>query len=244
MQSPHDDTTEYCHWLHEQLEKLPAVQYPFDSTTLPNNGIYFFYENGEFWGHGHTNRRIVRIGTHKDGNFKSRMSEHFLLKESKMNFTSDRPGPHDRSIFRKNLGRALLEGDDYLKIWDIDFTKTANRKKYSSLRNIAKEKELETEITKLIRECFSFRFIMFEGQRARMGSGGVESRLISTVANCKLCKPSDSWLGLHSSKPQIKGGKLWLVQHLKGPPLSARDNDAIAAAIETTQDFLKACKSF
>jgi len=31
--------------------------------------------------------RIVRIGTHKENNFQSRISEHFLLNESKMNFT-------------------------------------------------------------------------------------------------------------------------------------------------------------
>jgi hypothetical protein len=67
---------------------------------------------------------VVRIGTHRDGNFRSRIGEHFLLNESKMNFTAENPAPHERSIFRKNIGRALLNraGDDYLKTWEIDFT--------------------------------------------------------------------------------------------------------------------------
>jgi hypothetical protein len=37
-----------------------------------------------------------------------RISGHFLLNESKMNFTQTNPKPLDRSIFRKNIGRALL----------------------------------------------------------------------------------------------------------------------------------------
>jgi hypothetical protein len=84
--------TSTCQWLHENLEVLQLIRYPFDiNKLLPNNGVYFFYEDGEVWGHGSadddTNNnnkpRIVRIGTHKDGNFKSRISEYFLLNESK-----------------------------------------------------------------------------------------------------------------------------------------------------------------
>jgi len=102
--------SELCRWLHEQLEQLPE------------NWIYFFYEDGEIWGHGGYKQRIVRIGTHKDGNFISRIKEHFLFDESKMNFDTTKPAPHERSIFRKNIGRALLnkEKDEYLKIWEID----------------------------------------------------------------------------------------------------------------------------
>ena len=49
--------------------------------------------------------------------------EHYFLDESKMNFDKNMPKPSDRSVFRKNLGKALLnrDGDDYLSIWDIDF---------------------------------------------------------------------------------------------------------------------------
>ena len=81
--------SEICKWLQEQLELLPIFKYPFDLKLLPNNGVYFFYEEGENSDHGNgINRpRIVRIGIHKENNFQSRISEHFLLNESKMNFT-------------------------------------------------------------------------------------------------------------------------------------------------------------
>lgn len=114
---------------------------------MPNNGIYFFYEDGEVSGHGgadDTNNnkpRIVRIGIHKDGNFKSRISEHFLLNESKMHFTSKTSASHDRSIFRKNLGRALLEGDEYLNTWKIDFTTQLPTGKIMVINAILKRKK-------------------------------------------------------------------------------------------------------
>jgi hypothetical protein len=34
-------------WLHEKLESLDLIKFPFDLTKLPDNGIYFFYEEGE-----------------------------------------------------------------------------------------------------------------------------------------------------------------------------------------------------
>src|ERR1017187_819595 len=95
---------ETCEWLHEVLAPLPVVAYPFDLKRLPRNGIYFFYEQGESWGHSGSWPRIVRVGTHKEGNFRSRISEHFLPNERRMDFDVTRPRPHDRSIFL-SLGR-------------------------------------------------------------------------------------------------------------------------------------------
>jgi hypothetical protein len=117
--------------LHEQLEQLPLIRYPFKLDQLPENGIYFFYEDGEIWGHGGDKPRIVRVGTHRDGNFRSRISEHYLLNESWMDFDENKPKPSDRSIFRKNIGRALLnkDKDSYLQIWNIDFTISKNRER-------------------------------------------------------------------------------------------------------------------
>ena len=92
--------SEICKWLHEQLEQLPLVKFPLKKEKLPENGIYFFYEDREIWGHEGDKPRIVRIGTNKEGNFRSRIKEHFLLDESKMNFDATKPAPHDRSIFR------------------------------------------------------------------------------------------------------------------------------------------------
>lgn len=229
--------TQLCKWLHEELEQLPLVRYPFDLQQLPKNGIYFFYEKGEIWGHGENKKRIVRIGTHRDGNFRSRIQEHFLLNERKMNFDSMRPAPKERSIFRLNIGRALLnkQGSSYMKIWNIDFTSRRKRERCAHLRNIEYEKEIERQITSILRTNFGFRFIRVEDEVWRMGAKGLESRLIGTVARCSLCCPSNNWLGKYSPKRKIRESGLWLVQHLKSPSINQEDMNFIKIAINKTK---------
>jgi len=225
--------SELCKWQHEQLEQLPVLKFPFKLEKLPKNGIYFFYEQGEIWGHGGSKPKIVRIGTHRTGNFRNRISEHYLFNESKMNFGKDNPKPSDRSIFRKNIGRALLNKrkDDYLQVWNKNFIKRDNRKKFGHLRTIKKEKKIESEITRILRNSFSFRFIELDSQTARMGKHGLESPLIGTIAHCKLCKPSSNWLGKFSPKNKIRQSGLWLVQHLKAQGINEKEKKIILDAI-------------
>jgi hypothetical protein len=73
-----------------------------------------------------------------------------------MDFDKNKPKPSDRSIFRKNLGRALLnkEKDDYLKIWEIDFTARRNQELWGDKRDMEKEKKKEEKITKILRKSF------------------------------------------------------------------------------------------
>ena len=220
-----------CEWLHRTLEVLPLIRYPFDPESLPYNGLYFFYEKGEVWGHGGDQLGIVRVGTHKDGNFRSRMAEHFLLDERKMDFDAESTAPHDRSIFRKHIGRALLNRDDdsYLEIWDKDFMVRRNIRKYGHLRNIAKEKKIEREVTDILRKKFSFRFISVVGQRKRKD---LEKRLIGTLAQCNICHASKRWLGHHSPKKQIREYGLWLIQHLGAPEITPEDRKALERYIK------------
>ena len=204
-------------------------------------GSIFFYEKGEFWGHGNKKLRIVRVGTHKGNNFKSRISEHFLINESKMNFKSNRPKPSDRSIFRKNIGRALLnkKNDPYLPIWEIDFTTVKKREELGDLRDIEKEKLIEEEVTKNLREKFSFRFIIIDDEKQRIGSEGLESLIIGTLAKCQKCKPSPHWLGNFSPKSQIRSSGLWVVQHLKSPELEDLDMKNIEELVRRTERWIQ-----
>lgn len=236
--------SEDCEWLHKKLEALNLCRYPFDLRDLPSNGIYFFYEKGESSAHydPKTNHngylgiplRIVRIGTHKEGNFRSRISEHFLLNASKMNFDIENPKPSDRSIFRKNIGRCILNnrGDDYLKIWNLDFLGNKNKTVIHD-RDIEKEKMIESEITKILRESFYFKYIKLEGQDIRIGSKGLESKLIGTVAHCDVCRASANWLGKYSPIREISSGKLWLKQHLGSAVINEIDKNLISSIIKS-----------
>lgn len=232
--------SELCKWLHGQLEQLPLVKFPLKLEQLPENGIYFFYEDGEIWGHGGNKPRIVRIGTHKEGNFRSRIKEHYLLDESKMNFDRNKPKPSDRSIFRKNIGRALLnrDSDDYLQVWETDSMTRKKRESLGYKRDIDKEKRIESKITRILRDHFSVRFLLIGGQMERMGSKGLESSLIGTIASCKLCKPSNNWLGIYSPKSRIKEYGLWLVQHLRANGINESAKEIIINAIARTKEWI------
>jgi len=233
--------TEKCKWLHETLEDLPLIGYPFKLDSLPLNGIYFFYEEGELWGHGGQRLKIVRIGTHRGNNFRNRISEHLLINEKKMDFDKDKPKPSDRSIFRKNIGRALLNKnkDPYLKIWEIDFLPKKKRTKYGHLRDIEKEKSIERQITEILREKFFFRFIIIENEDERIGSKGLESKLIGTVSKCMKCKPSKNWLGNYSPKKQIRTSGLWLTQYLNAEGITDEDTVVIEKLINKTKNWIK-----
>ena len=234
--------SETCKWLHEELEQLPLMGFPVTFEQLPHNGVYFFYETDEIWGHNGHLLRIVRIGTHKDGNFGSRIAEHYLVDESKMQFDPTKPAPKDRSIFRKNIGRALLKRnkDPYLEVWEIDFVKRASRHKLSHLRNIAKEQAIEREITRLLRRKFRFRFIVMDVRVARMGTEGIESKLIGTVSRCKACRASSNWLGNHSPKLPIQESGLWLIQHLRSEGMTEDDKRSFIQALTSTREWLRA----
>jgi len=223
-----------CSWLHEILAKLPIFKYPFDSRKLPLNAIYFFYEEGEICKNHYKEQRIVRIGTAKQNNFVSRISEHYLFNEKKMGFDKNKPKPSDRSIFRKNIGRTLLnrDGDNYLPIWDIDFTNLENRKECGLIRNTNKEQEIEREITKIIRNNFYFRFLVYENESQRIGTHGIENRLIGTVSKCEICKPSLNWLGNTSPIHDIKTSGLWQTQHLWSDEINESDMRDISKSVE------------
>lgn len=208
-----------CKRLHELVRGLPVTRWPFHLDQLPRNGIYFFYEVGEIWGHGGDSPRIVRVGTHREGNFRSRMADHYVIDERRMGFSQNQAAPKDRSIFRKNIGRAFLhrDRDPYQAMWNVDFTSRASREEMGPLRDVEKEKQIEGRVTRVLRERFMFCWIELEGQERRMGSQGLEAVLIGTLARCGECRPSSNWLGRFSPKPKIVQSGLWLEQHLQAP---------------------------
>lgn len=102
--------SEICQRLHSLFNRPPRQRFPFGEEAIPRNGIYVLFENGE---HVHGADRIVRVGTHTGANqLRSRLKHHFV-NENK-----------DRSIFRKNIRRAILqrEKDPFLEQWSLDYS--------------------------------------------------------------------------------------------------------------------------
>jgi hypothetical protein len=198
----------FCPELHRLVRRGTLHTFPFDSARLPLNGIYVLFERGE---ECHDGNRIVRVGTHTgDRQLRSRMLQHFV-NENK-----------DRSIFRKNIGRALLnrDRDPYLGEWEHDRTSRADRARFGEEADPAKRQAVEADVTMYLRECFSFVVFRVDDKSERLN---LESKITSTVSRCEQCRPSGGWLGLRSPKDRIRESGLWLVNELYKEPLSATD---------------------
>ena len=114
--------SEICNEVHHLFNELERFRFPFDVDKIPSNGIYILFEVGE---QAHGIDRIVRIGTHTGNNqLRSRLQQH-VVKENK-----------DRSIFRKNIGRALLNRtkDPFMEQWEWDLTTRKAKETYRVIR--------------------------------------------------------------------------------------------------------------
>lgn len=194
-----------CNTIHRWFNGMKKYTFPFNEQEIPENGIYILFEKGEF---AHSANRIVRIGTHTGNNqLRSRLFQHFL-NENK-----------DRSIFRKNIGRALLnkDKDPFLEQWEIDLTTKNAKEVHSNSVDFMKQKETEKKVTKYIQNNFSFVVFQIDDKDKRLE---IESKIISTVSLCDECKPSENWLGNFSPKEKIRKSGLWLVNELWKTPLT------------------------
>ena len=197
-----------CEDLHRWANALPVFSFPFDASVLPLNGIYLLFEKGET---AHGANRLVRVGTHTgDNQLPSRLKQHFLVENK------------DRSIFRKNIGRALLnkDRDPFLSDWELDLTTRKTKDQHSGVIDMSRQKAVEKSVSDYIQSSFSFVVVPVHEKEQRLR---LESRLISTISLCETCRPSVSWLGLLSPKEKIRKSGLWLVNELYGQPLSGEE---------------------
>ena len=132
-----------CEKLHKLFNSMERFIFPFDEEKIPLNGIYILFEKGEM---AHGADRIVRIGTHTGvAQLRSRLKQHFL-NENK-----------DRSIFRKNIGRAILNknSDPFLEQWEWDLTTRDAKKTYGN--KVCYEKQNEVEKKGFFRRGLAYR---------------------------------------------------------------------------------------
>ncbi|RJQ17068.1 hypothetical protein C4573_03365 [Candidatus Woesearchaeota archaeon] len=195
-----------CQQLHDWCAKQKKHGFPFNEKELPLNGVYLLFEKGE---KRHGTDRIVRVGTHTGHHqLRSRLQQHFLMENK------------DRSIFRKNIGRALLkkENNSFLKTWELDLTTKEAKGKYAI--DAEQQRTIEKKVTCYIQNNFTFIVIPVEEKEKRLA---LESKCISTVSLCEDCHSSSTWLGLHSPKQKIRESGMWQVNELYKKPLSEKE---------------------
>ena len=202
-----------CARLHEIVRNGSIFSFGDDLKAIPKNGIYIMFEKNEF---AHGGNRIVRIGTHTgEGQLPSRIFQHFE-NENK-----------NRSIFRKNIGRCILnrEQSDYLPVWDLDTTSRKGKERSIALVDEKFETAIEKRITRYVQENLTFSILEIPSKNNRLF---LEARLIGTVSGCDECSPSKSWLGNFSTKEKIRKSGLWQVNELHSPPISEKDLESLA----------------
>jgi hypothetical protein len=200
-------TDSLCAELHKIIHCGWRFYFRSGYSSVPENGIYIMFENGET---AHNGDRIVRIGTHTGNKqLPSRIYQHFE-NENK-----------NRSIFRKNIGRCFLNknADPYLFIWNKDTTSRSDKERYSKLVNVEYEKNIEKEISIYIQTNLSFSIIEIPTKDERLC---LEKQLIGTISFCEECKPSENWLGNYSPEERIRRSGLWQVQGLKADPINEK----------------------
>ena len=186
--------TQSCEELHQWANALPKHSFPFKESEIPQNGIYMLFQTGE---KAHVSDRIVRIGTHTgEGQLRSRLKEHFLVPNK------------DRSIFRKNIGRAILNksNDPFFAVWERDMTTKVARKAPFTNGETVYQAGLEEKVSDFIRSNFWFVVQSVETKEARLRR---ETELISSVSLCSACGASEGWLGSFSPKEKIRRSGLW-----------------------------------
>jgi hypothetical protein len=207
---------ELCQQLHSLLREGQRFDFNMGYDAIPLNGIYIMFEKGEM---AHGGDRIVRIGTHRgDKQLRNRIYQHFE-NENK-----------NRSMFRKNIGRCLLnkEHSPYRSTWEFDMTTRKNKELFLNKIDKAFESELEKRISQYIQENVSFCLLEVPSKDDRLR---YEARLIGTVSRCKDCKPSNNWLGQFSPDDKIKKNGLWQVMELNSPKLNEEEFAFIYTAL-------------
>ena len=155
--------------------------------------------------------RIVRIGTHTSANrLKARLLDHFVHEN------------HDGSIFRKNVGKAILNAhrDPYLAAWTMDTSKPENRRFLDEKKNA----DTERRVSKYLRENFTFTVfqVMAKNERLRM-----EEAIIATLNAEPTFIPGSKWPGLYSPEKEIRESGLWLKQGLNGKSMTNEEFDKL-----------------
>ena len=200
-----ENSVNMAYILHKLFYKLPRYNWQTINDVPYGNGIYIMFETGASY---FDMDRITRVGSHpSQARLKQRLKDHFVKKNK------------DGSIFRKNIGRAILNKDQnpYIDIWNLDLSKSENKKKYGHLVDYQLQNELEKKTSDYLRNSFSFVCIPVEDSLERIC---LENSIIASLNSDKTFGPGGDWLGLNSPIVEIVESGLWNVRGLNSKPLS------------------------
>ena len=197
----------------------------------PERGVYFVFANGETRD-GTDQLRLTRVGTHavSTGSGTSLWSR--LRTHRGANGGSyEGGGNHRGSVFRKHVGRAMIErddlGDEYPR-WGEG--STADRE-----RRLA-ELDHERRVSEFVRDL-PFLWVDIDDEPGpESDRASVERNAIALVSNYEKAAVdarSDGWLGRQSPRDEVAASGLWNIDHV-GERYDSAFLDRLADAVEET----------
>jgi hypothetical protein len=176
------------------------------SCRWPKRGVYFFTEPGEYRRDDTATPRVVRVGTHAVGvgsksTFWGRLRAH--------RGTRDGRGDHRGSIFRLHVGNALLASTGHaLPLWGIG--RSAKRETKES------ETEHERRVTAYLAKMRVSWIEVADDSGPESDRSLIERNAIALLSNRMdpVDRPSPTWLGLSSSRPEIVASGLWNLDYV------------------------------
>lgn len=175
----------------------------------PARGVYFFREPGEYRSSQPEVPRVVRVGTHAvSSNSKSTLWGRVRAHHG----SRDGGGKHRGSIFRLHVGAALLRRDG-AQIGEVP-TWAVGSSAPSSVRTgeAAHERRVSAHLGRM-----SVLWVEVPDEPGpESGRAYVERNAIALLSNQlrPLDRPSETWLGLHSPRPEIRSSGLWNLKHV------------------------------
>jgi hypothetical protein len=192
--------------LEQVQEKCPRRVFGELSSTmpLPLQGVYFFFEPGEYRADGKS-PRVVRIGTHA-AQARSRAT---LFSRIKNHWGSniEGHGKHRMSVHRELVGLALINRDQ------LHYPHWADRDYQNDMGVLNHETQLELEVSAYIRRC-EFTVLEVPGEsHANNDRSFIEANAIALLSNyCRDEKGtfiSSNWLGKYSGDDRLVQSGLW-----------------------------------
>ncbi|MCK4871201.1 MAG: hypothetical protein KAS72_00600 [Phycisphaerales bacterium] len=174
----------------------------------PSQGVYFFFEDGEHRGDGHT-PRVVRVGTHavsagSGTTLWNRLRQH--------KGTSAGYGNHRGSIFRRHVGGALLSsGDVQLSL------NTWGGRSPASRDARAAERQVEAAVSAYIGDMPLLWVAADDPPGKSSNRAFLERNAIALLsraadAGASADPASAEWLGQHAAHDAVRSSALWNVQ--------------------------------
>jgi len=224
LNAQREECDELCLNIHKHFNNMHRYDYSTIDEIPFTNGIYIMFEKGESY-KGYD--RIVRVGTHtSDNRLKKRLKDHFL-KENK-----------DGSIFRKNIGKAILNKNrhPYLNVWNLDTKKAAD--KYDA----EFQYKIENQISTYLKDNITFTCFQVDTKEDRLR---LEEGIIALLNSSSSFVSSENWRGRFSPINDISQSGLWLREGLNGKSLTFSEYKKIVAlsrgekAVEKKSEIIK-----